>query len=100
MYRSSDSNSRPQGIGEEFVGTETADPAVTDVLPVAENLLIFEIYKQIFSFSGFFSLASVKTQISKKKYYPPSVGTGINPLRGFIPVIYSHNGNNIREDAS
>ena len=46
MYRSSDSNSRPQGIGEEFVESGTADPAVTDDLPVAENSLIFKVYKQ------------------------------------------------------
>ena len=46
MYRILDSNSRPQGTGEEFVESGTADLAVTDGLPVAENLLIFEIYKQ------------------------------------------------------
>ena len=46
MYCISDSNSRPQGTEEEFVESGTADPAVTDGLPVAENLLIFEIYKQ------------------------------------------------------
>ena len=46
MYRLSDSNSRPQGTEEESVESDTADPAVTDGLPVAENLLIFEIYKQ------------------------------------------------------
>ena len=46
MYLTSDSNSRPQGTGEEFVESGTADPAVTDGLPVAENVLIFEICKQ------------------------------------------------------
>ena len=46
MYRIPDSNLRPQGTEEEFVESGTADPAVTDGLPVAENLLIFETYKQ------------------------------------------------------
>ena len=101
MYRISDSNSRPQGTEEEFIESGTTDPAVTNRLLVAENLLIFKIYKQNIQFSGFF-LSGVRQDPNQqtKKYYLPSVGTGINPLRGFIPVIYSHNGNNIREDAS
>ena len=42
----SDSNSRPQGTEEEIVESGIADPAVTDGLPVAENVLIFEMHKQ------------------------------------------------------
>ena len=46
MYRISDSNLRPQGTEEEFVESGTADPAVTNRLPVAENPHICKVYKQ------------------------------------------------------
>ena len=99
MYRISDANSKPQGTEDEFVVSGTANRAVTDTYRLLKICSFSKYINKIFSFSGFFCLASVKTQNQQKKYYPPSVGTGINPLRGFIPVIYSHNGNNIREDA-